>query len=214
MQRRGIRINARERLVGAYPETVMILVPSRCKLPWLHRKIQRLLGASTVSSRLLETAVTSPKKKWPSFPPAQLFIFSLFYWGFLVDPKPFVSKAGIELLQLVRGGLSFVVGAQDVPGSFFPRRVAVVLEVDTTPTHTRPRTSSWAHTHTPLLTTRPQLSCHCSSPSPNATTQCQTKTKTTEAIPCQTKTKRPKQHENQNNRLNSMPNDTNTNTNI
>ena len=76
----------------------------------------------------------------------------------------------IELLQLVRGGLSFVVGAQDVPGSFFPRRVAVVLEVDTTPTHTRPRTSSWAHTHTPLLTTRPQLSCHCSSPSPNATT--------------------------------------------
>ncbi len=63
-----------------------------------------------------------------------------------------------------------MVGAQDVPGSFFPRRVAVLLEVDTTPTHTRPRTSSWAHTHTPLLTTRPQLSCHCSSPSPNATT--------------------------------------------
>ena len=141
---------------------------------------------------------------------------NLFIWSHAprISLLPLINWCGIELLQLVRGGLSFVVGAQDVPGSFFPRRVAVVLEVDTTPTHTRPRTSSWAHTHTPLLTTRPQLSCHCSSPSPNATTQCQTKTKTTEAIPCQTKTKRPKQHENQNNRLNSMPNDTNTNTNI
>ncbi len=29
------------------------------------------------------------------------------------------------------------------PGLSFPRRVAVLLEVDTTPTHTRPRTSSW-----------------------------------------------------------------------
>ena len=52
----------------------------------------------------------------------------------------------IELLQLVRGGLSSVGGAQDVPGSFLHP-----------PPRTRPRIRRHGHTHTPLIT-RPQLS--------------------------------------------------------
>ena len=45
MQRRGIRNDARERTVGARPETGRNLMPSLCKIERLHRKIERLLEA-------------------------------------------------------------------------------------------------------------------------------------------------------------------------
>ena len=41
MQRRGRRNDARERTVGAHPETSSNLMPGLCKIERLHRKIER-----------------------------------------------------------------------------------------------------------------------------------------------------------------------------
>ena len=41
MQRRGRRNDARERTVGAHPETGSNLMPGLCKIERLHRKIER-----------------------------------------------------------------------------------------------------------------------------------------------------------------------------
>ena len=52
------------------------------------------------------------------------------------------------------------------PGLSFPRRVAVLLEVDATPTHTHGPVRRHGHIRTPPPTTRPQLSCHGPLPLP------------------------------------------------